>query len=69
MCLPVLAFHSRTVLSSLPVARVRLSGLNATLRIQDVCPVSVCLGIPVLVSHRAEGPVLTSRGESFAIWN
>ena len=38
---PVSASHKRTVLSSLPLASVRPSGLKATLLTQSVCPVSV----------------------------
>ena len=40
MMFPVAASHTRTVPSSLPVAIVFPSGLNATLLTSSVCPVS-----------------------------
>ena len=54
----MLASHKRTVPSQLPLVIVVPSGLNATLLIQPVCPVSVLRSVPVLASHKRTMPSL-----------
>ena len=49
---PVATSHRRMVSSSLPLAIMRPSGLNATLLTELVCPMRVCLSVPVATSHR-----------------
>src|SRR5262249_23029459 len=44
-------FHKRIVLSQLPLARVLLSGLNATEATTSVWPVRVAVVWPVFTSH------------------
>ena len=51
MVVPVAVSHSRTVWSSLAVARWRPSGLNATAVTAPVWPVRVAVVVPVAVSH------------------
>lgn len=53
------ASHSRTVLSSLAVARVLPSGLNVTAFTEFVCPVRVVRVLPVAGSH------IETHGEPF----
>src|SRR5579859_7618812 len=46
------ASHNRTLWSVLADNSVLPSGLNATLLIHAVCPVSVVIGLPLFASHR-----------------
>ena len=52
LCVPDAVSQRRMVLSPLPDARVRPSGLNAMLLTLSVCPVSVCLCVPDAASQR-----------------
>ena len=62
---PVATSQSRAVLSSDPVATVRPSGLNATLRTSRECPSSVAAQVPVATSQSravlSSDPVATVR--------
>ena len=49
--LPLVASHSLTVLSALPLASVRPCGSNATLETVFVCPSSERSSLPLVASH------------------